>query len=417
MLLRMSKIAAIGFFLVAAMDLSKVAEQVAYAQTTRFLSHGPEAKAAAGAGSTIASGPLAAFYNPSALMSVKRVETYSELAVMDLQYTYKTPGFDSVKLRVTTPIATLGAASRIGKRFVFGLMMLPIPGGASKLTVKNIPSRQLSTEPGLIDVSTSNGKAFGYQLATGFAYSIVPEFEVGGAFNHSRGEVDLMIADSASGSEVLAVNSMSTTASYSLGVRARLFKSLQLGVTYKSPAKSSVRGQFKNEGGAKFSNNPISGDEANASFQATVGAFIPFVEVNHFRASKGKGSISPLTPQDGIAAEIYDITSFVVGTQLKVVRGQRIVAAAGWYPTSIGAGATANLDDGSVEMHGIQFGDIDAISRKVFSGGYLANFNSLTTGISALYSEGSREVSESSRGYGHYSLKILTLSSSLKWRF
>lgn|GEM_PF-3295645 len=387
----------------------------AAAQSNRFLTPGAEVKSAAGAGS-VAAGPLAAAYNPAGLATVKGAETYSELSLLSVRYSFKTEGFDAAKVNLVTPVAVIGAATKVGNRFAMGFTLLPIPKGASKLTIEKIPSRSMSSEPALIDVTTENDGGFGYQAAIGASLTLFPGWDLGFAYLPTRTESSLTISDSTTRSEILGIRSSTSYTAWSAGLRGRVFNLAQFSLMYRSPVLASVDGRFTNEGGEKFSRHATIGNEISGAVELMNPHFKPFMEMAHMRHSTNTGNLNPMAPSQDINNDSYDVTSFVAGARFKFNRRHGFTVAAGWYPTSTGSGTMANADEGIDETAGIQFGDIDSISRKVASGGYHFESKNAFLQFSGAWHDGQREVADYSRGAGRYELRIVTLSSSIRWR-
>jgi long-subunit fatty acid transport protein len=201
-----------------------------------------EGQAAGGLGIVTTTGASSLSYNPAALGNAKKTEAAVETGYLNVKYTYTFPEYDPVEVKVSSPYLNSGISIPLNNNFTIGGSLFPIPGGGPALVVKKIPSRQLSQEPGLIDVMTRNTSALDYTIASGLSFTNRSWFSIGISYIRSKAENETIVSDSESESEIFTLETKSLSETGLFGLKIKATENINLGLTYQSKTKTAVSG-------------------------------------------------------------------------------------------------------------------------------------------------------------------------------
>lgn len=373
---------------------------------------GADAQATGGLGIVTSTGVNALHYNPAMLGTAKQPTASLDVGYLNLNYEYTYPGFDSVQVKICTPFVFTGFSLPVNQWLTVGSSLFPIPGGGSELEIAKIPSRQLSQEPGFIDVSTSNTSPLDYTTATGLSLSNRRWFSLGLSYIRSKAETETIVTDSLSGDEIFALKTKVISQKGLLGLKLKPTDFLHIGLTYQTLTLTNLNGAFLNEGGESFKAKAHKGRHFGIGAKVKIKAFEGWFEGLRRQHSENTGSVSPFTVSRPVTDESYDAQSFTTGLGLKFNKKQMLTGAFGWHPTTVGSGYMAEDANSVDEVPGIQFGDMDAISRTMLGLGYRHVLSGWLLKTSLSYQYGFREVESGSRAAGTYKLDVFSLTSA-----
>lgn len=381
-----------------------------------LLMHGSDAQATGGLGIVTSSGATSLLYNPAAVSNANSAEAFGELGFLSVKYSYTYPNYDSAVIKVNTPFIFTGATIPVTDWLSIGGTLFPVPGGGPGLTLKNIPTRQLSQDPALIDVLTENTSPLDYETAFGFAVTNRSWLSFGVSYLLQKQESRTTVNDSESGSEIFSMNTKIVSETGIFGLKVRPMEALRLGLTYQTLTKMTMNGNFLNDGGESFSGKAHKGRQIGAGAQVIIGAATGWGEILHRHHSENNGNLSPFAVGNPVTPESFAANSFAMGLGLKISPTKMITAGFGWHPTTAGSGYMSDDPLSDEEIPGIQFGDLDAISRKVLGAGYRQAVNGWLIKSSFSFQTGLREVDDIARGQGTYGLDVFTLTGSIGMR-
>jgi hypothetical protein len=378
-----------------------------------LLGTGAEAKAHAGAGVLASRNAAANYYNPANLgVSALHLDPYLSVEVINLSYTYGHPDYDPITLIRTTPVPFFGFTYRVIPDLTLGFSLLPLPGGSTSQKVLGLPTRALGEEPIIVDAETK-GEGMGYRASMGGAYKITPSFVVGLSLLTAASKSILIADDADSGTTMIEESTSTSSIAAILGLRAGLFDNkLIAGFTIRPPSNATTKGEavFPTLDGVTVDKSgkdkgPL-GVGLAAEYKITP-RIVPFLEFNYegWGALRSQGGYAGITPA---TYDYFNTTDVVAGMEYRFNQHQ-ISGAFGQYQSHLGDGIMADEADDGEELIGMEFQSIDAMPYKLLGAGYKFAFKSgyAQTGFS--YLTGSREVWENARGYGNYTLKIISL--------
>lgn len=387
------------------------------AEAMELLMHGADAQSSGGLGITTSSGPSSLLYNPAGLGKSSAPRVLAETGFLSLNYSYTYPEFDPANISVNTPFLLLGTTWSPVSWLTLGAVLFPIPATGKPLQITNVPSRQLSSSPSLIDVETKNLGPLDYTASTGLSLFNSRFLSLGVSWTQKKSEVMTAVSDSETGSEIFAFESRTIADTGLLGLNIRPFRKLQISLTYQTLTRITADGTFLNENGESFSRRAHTGREFGGGLKAKFSPVTIWAEGLYRQHSEGTGNLSPFATTGTVSnePEYFDALSFAGGLEWGLGGGRSICGGYGWHPSTTGAGLMA--EDPAEEIPGFQFGDMDAISRHVAGAGYQSKSKTMTLKFAGSYQTGYRFVSLESREAGEYRLNVYTLTGSVSTSF
>ncbi len=382
---------------------------------TDFLLHGAANKATAGARATQLQGIEAVAGNPANIGMSSSHTLYGELSWLSLDYTFSYPKQEPARVQLNTPVLFLGSRHPLTRDLSVAWSILPIPGGGSELKVDRLPSRALTEDPGLMNISTASSGILSYKLALGVAWRASPTLSFGASVLNNLAESSLVIADHESGTDLIELESTTTTIGGLLGATYQPFRPLRLGASWRSPLLHTLRGKALNAGGSSFRGAGRQGGAAALGATLQWKPAYIFAEVHHDDRDRDSGNSDVMMVLSKGELARHDTLSYVAGLGAQW-KSHRIVASYAWYPTAIGDGIMATRDRERKEFIGAAFGDMNAISRNQYGLGYRWQRKHYTLDSAVASANGERNVPEWSRGYGIYQLQTYSASMALTWR-
>jgi hypothetical protein len=390
---------------------------------------GTQPKAGAGAGQTLSRGSTALFYNPANLIYGKFIEPFIDVGYAMVNYRFLHPDvqFDEVVIPVATPFGSAGVSIRPVPGFSVGAAILPLGLG----DVQRVEKVPLEIVPGTTQLTNVENSQTAYKIAAGAAGRFAGIFSFGGGVIRTRDVRALRVYDAKAGTDAnpfLDAQYAATTYQFSGGVRAELFdRAFVIAASYRSGVTLEYQGDILHPA----SNNQFVVYEGRGylpqvfggGLEARFGNFGGFVDITYETHSAGRLVVRRGLPTDPLEVDLIDTFNFVVGGKLWLFESKhQLIAAGGYYPAYVGDGQspTGNNADpftnGSIA--GVEFGDLEAITRTVFSGGYRAKI----TGHGyfqggASYATGSRAVPNGFPGQGDYAVSVILVNAGLAFGF
>lgn len=390
----------------------------AVAQGYRFLTPGADVTSAAGAGGTISSGVTSMLYNPAGLKltSKQRFATYGELSFMYLRYAYTYPDLDPTILTVATPLGYGGFSFRPFARssLTLGFFGVPIPAKYKTATIKSAPIR-MTEQPMIMDIDMKTGQTWGYTAAAAAALAPSKYFSLGLTVLRDQSSAHLALSAPDSDEVGMEVETQTVKDTLIAGIRFNI-QPFVVGLAAKKLLDAKIATELTASGEMDSNVSATDGLSYNFAAEMMLGPVTPFLDVTlEEHITDWEGSRIPNLTTTQSESECYSTQSFAGGTKYKVNKRNRLIAAAGWYPTFLGNGLMAKYSVDKTELTGVSFGKLDGISRKVFSGGYQYTNDSVRFDACVSYHTGSRDVPETSQGYGHYFLQIFVVTGGLTY--
>jgi len=338
---------------------------------------------------------------------------------------------------MSAPPVTLGASIRLIPAFTFGLALVPLGTGAVT-KIENVPIKlPLGNNSDYVALNISRGSTM-YKLGIGAAYRISHSFTVGGGLLRTSEASALVITDPKN-EETPIVDAQYNGAFHQFVVGARseiVGRKFVLAGSYRTGTAMAYGGDIALNGGEYV---PYTGvgympSVLGLGVEGRFGRFGVFADYTREFWSSARAVVK--MGVDGEAGETdYIDTNNVVGGARIWFRKHSITGAFGYLSPNVGLGtedpnAAASgearpgrqLQDGATEetvaVNGMSFGNMDGLTRTVFSGGYryrLTERGYVQAGI--YYLTGTSTVPEGYSGEGFYSLRVILASAGVAYGF
>lgn len=406
---------------------------------------GIDAKLAAGAGQTVSRGPASLFYNPANLIYSRFLDTYIDVSFAMVTYNYQhadSERYGATTVKVNAPPVTAGLTFRPIPALAVGFAILPLGIGAAQ-EIAHVP---LQLQGDAYQLMNLEQKQTAYKLAAGIAFRPMLPIVAGISIIRDSDKTELLgyrvdedSLEQSDESPFLDAVYATTYMQIVGGVRAELLsRKLVLGLSYKTAATKEYKGDFLIDIDPSVDYLPYDGKgyaPAVLGFgvETRLGPLAVFFDYTREMWRAGR-----TIAKRGFASQVdeldfVDSNNFAGGLKYWLARNHMLMAAAGMYGANIGDGTLRETDDdlalkaaatrlqSSDEepfIGGVRFGDLEAISRLVFAGGYryrLAGNGYFKCGLS--YQSGSRTVPEGADGEGQYTLSVLMGSVGLAYGF
>ena len=413
-------------------------------QAAEIVPPGIHAKNDAGAGQAGSRGPSAVFYNPANMIYTRKFEPYADIAFLNLSYSYvhTDEKFTPAVIEVNAPPVTLGASVRLIPSLTFGIAFVPL-GTGTATKIENVPIKlPLGNNSDYVALNITRGTT-AYKLGAGAAFRVGYPFTIGLGFLRTSEASTLIITDPKS-EEVPIVDSQFSGAfhQYVFGARSEIMdRKIVLAGSYRTSVAMVYKGDISLNGAEFEAYSGVGYLPAvlGLGLEARFGNFGVFGDYTREFWSKGR-----LITKMGVAGEAaetdYLDTNNIVGGGRFWFGKSSVSAAFGYMTPNVGLGTedpnavssgeaspanpspTVNLQDETeetpVNINGMSFGNMDGLTRMVFSGGYryhLAGHGYFQGGL--YYLSGSRVVPEGFSGQGTYSLRIILASAGVAYGF
>ena len=387
---------------------------IAQAFDYELMTFGAESKSHSGATVMPTLGAPATLYNPANLSLAKRIEPYIESSVLSLKYRFKHPDFSATKLDLNLPIISFGIAGKASSKLSYGVFTLVAPADVQHVSVKKLPTRQLSEDPALVDLSIGGGTSTSYLIGTGFSYKL-GRISLGISLVTSKIYGNTKLVDYETGSNVMDIDHNVGQMSGIVGLRWEASNWLALGGTYQAAHSPKYYVNSNNDGGSSATFAGKKGQQIKVGLSVQKREYRLNTEVHYKQHSKTSGDVfSFLSP--GASTQNHDTISYVTGFSRRSP-WLTLGVCYGRFQTYVSDGVMASRSEMGNEVRGNSFGNLDGISREVHSlyGQFNSNLGLHILGLS--YTKGTRSMPEDSRGYGVYSLDVLSINFGSRFSF
>lgn len=388
---------------------------------------GIHAKNGAGAGQTISRGSTALLQNPANLIYSRAREPYLDVGLGTIDYSYqRNDTVDPVIVREQTPPVTVGFSMRPMPKWAFGAVYNPTAIQRQK-SAAGVPMI-VGDNVNLFDIESEETSSI---IAAGTAYRFNQFVMIGFTAHRLSEQVAITAVDQAGATNDAAIDALygGGFMRYGLGLRSEVLgRRLVLAGTILTPVVKDYSGDVyvAATGSRSYDNFDGVGYEPG---KVSLGAEMRFGSVAWFADGSfenwaaGRNVARIGFPADPAGVDYRNTFSVAAGMKLWVAGAHMVTAAAGYYPGNKGfgrkLGEPALQADGSLgDPLGMAYGDMQAISRRVFGAGYrlrLARHGYVKTGLA--YQKGERSVPAEYFGAGDYELEVVQGSLAVAYGF
>jgi len=387
---------------------------IAQAFDYELMTFGAESKSHSGATVMPTLGAPAALYNPANLSLAKRIEPYIESSGLLLKYKFKHPDFSATKLDLNLPIVSFGIDGKASRKLSYGVFTLVAPADVQHVSVKKLPTRQLSEDPALVDLSIGGGKSTSYLIGTGLSYKL-GRVSLGISLVTSKIYGDTKLVDHETGTNVMDIDHNVGQMFGIVGFRWEALHWLALGGTYQAAYSPKFYVKSNNEGGTSSTFSGKKGQQIKVGLCVQKREYRLNTEIHYKQHSKTSGDVFSFLSPDA-STQNHDTISYVTGFDRRSPL-LTLGFSYGRFQTYVSDGVMASRSEIGNEVRGNSFGNLDGISRQVHS--LYGQFNS-KLGLHVLglsYTKGTRSMPEDSRGYGVYSLEVFSINLGSRFTF
>lgn len=402
----------------------------AAADAGEFAAFGVQPKISAGAGQTVSRGPTALFYNPANLIFAKFLEPDFDIGFAKVTYTYQHTDTETYAPAVQDsmrPLVTAGLGFRPLPSFALGVALCPLANDAAT----KVSGVAFEVTPGTYKAMEVARKDTTLIAAGGAAFRIVDALTLGAGVNYQSDKNAVLVQEDGADPYIDALYAGSSM-QFLLGVRSELFERyLVFALSYKSAVTEKYRGNilinkdpstsdYETYGGVGYKPAVI-----GFGAEARLGSFALFVDVTHAAWSSGKSIYKRGYGQDPGSVEFVDTNDFAGGLKFWPAPTHMLEIAFGMLSANVGNGSEITATSGGTttvadeeRVGGVEYGQLEAIGRMVFAGGY--RYKITGNGYFAFgghYETGSRTVPEGYSGEGTYQLKVLLATAGLAYGF
>ncbi|MCX6117416.1 MAG: hypothetical protein NT027_07740 [Proteobacteria bacterium] len=341
------------------------------------------------------------------------IEGYGDFSLLSVSYTYKRSGFDPTTINVTAPPVSMGVAWRPQDKFALGIFFVPRPSSKGQ-EVSKLPYEQQGSEPTTVNAVQQSSSVI---TAVGFAFKPNKSFSLGLSIIETAedGGFSAIPSDEDGGTPLIQMSSKGSFFQFLIGGRFAVNPLTTLGVSFKTSVVKNYTGEVSLAGGTP---EPATKQGyAPSVFALGAERMMNFGQIfgEYRREGWGAGaSVTKSGTPGGAESKAYKDTNIIIlGGRYKFKNGNYASGSLGFYPSNVGFGsgidASGNSNDGDL-VSGVEFGDFDALDRRILAGSYRHRFSEsyLVGGFN--YQTGSRKVPSGYKGPGEYSMSIFTLA-------
>lgn len=410
---------------------------------------GSQPKVSSGAGQTTSRGPSAIFYNPANLIMTKFIEPSLDLSFASITYTYRhtnTEEFpDPAVVKVNTPLVTAGIAFRPIKQLSIGVAFLPTGNGAVQL-IPNVPQEIVPKSNSYQLVSVEN-KQTSSKTAAGLAFRPIFPLSIGLGVIRSQELIATKVYLEDEEEPIVDALYGGAFMQFAVGIRSEIIdRAFVLTTSYRTAVTKKYKGdiartppgsdpgEFEVFEGVGYAPATI-----GLGIETRIGSFGLFGEFLMEQWSAGRTVIKRgLGLAEPPEKDLKNTNNFAGGIKFWLAPKHMIELSAGLYAANVGDGLRVEAEEDEKpsdellrlttqeeeenplagDIAGIGFGDLEAIPRMVFGGGYRAKLQgSGYLQLGAHYQKGSRQVPEGFDGEGSYDLTVLLGTLGLAYGF
>ena len=393
------------------------------ARSQSFLYSGIQSISDAGAGQTVSRGASAACTNPANLSLNQGVESYGDMSVVSVSYTYAHTNYDPVEIKQVAPPVNVGTAIQLGKNWSAGAIVAPRTApGAKPLEIESVPMfagsgyalYNLEVEQGGLDAAVGIGGrplqslplSVGLSAVYGQETHSLKAFSVGGDATYPS------VDSRYQGSSTQGL----------IGARIDFTPiGLSLGGSYKSAAtrkyKGDIASALSNNTYVAFDGAAYEPAVAAVGLEGKAASFGWFTEFRRQMYGAGRDVASSGLPYSSKQRDYVDTNNYVLGGRWWANDFRVISLAVAKYGSNTGTGnplphgTAVTASDGIPEASGVEFGDFDNIPRQVVAGGLRTKVTANDYWmLGANWQRGIRVVPEGYKGEGWYQLNVISFA-------
>ena len=417
------------------------------ARASDIIPPGIHAKAGAGGGQTLSRGPAAIFINPANLIFAKHIEPSIDVSVAKLTYSYahtdkeKYPAM--VSFTSVAPSVTAGAGIRLIPNFAFGFAVSPTNIGAGKV-VKGVPlylpgvntSRR---NDGLVDLSIAES---GIRIAGGLALKLADPFIVGAGViltNETLRQFQVAYADE---EPYFDLKNKGSSTQFIGGIRSELLdRRLAMALSVKTAVQKKYKGDYFYDTSDKPDSNieflPSESIEylpmtIGFGLESKMGPFGVFLDFTREQWSNGRKIVRFGISDDPLVVDLIDTNNISTGIKLWPAESHMLMGSVGIHGANRGNGTEISpptsppqlrnltMDEAPSDdaIGGMSFGDLQAIRRMIFAGGYRLRLSGHGyIELAAQMQTGKRTIPEGFPQQGDHTLQVFMGSAGLSFGF
>lgn len=386
-----------------------------YAQS--FLFPGAQSSFESGLSQTNTHGAAAVATNPANTIITKRIEAYGDISLLNVSYTYLRPSYAPATIAVTAPPVSFGASYKPKSNMAFGFFMSPRPSFSSQ-KLKSVP---LTIGGSVVPVDIDQ-KSSTFYSALGAGFKVNKNTSIGISILEAAEDSQIIVRQEGTSDDADALFGMRNRGSFMqflFGFRSVFKQKTTVAASWKTSVSKSYKGT-----------QIVKGDEDNnirkKDFAPTIislggeyrfGAPAVFSELRLETWAAGQSSYSSGLPGGASATALNNVLILVAGGRLKLDGSQSGSASFGLYPHNTGLGSpSAELDAGTGKS-GVQFGNFDALDRKMFSAAYRKSGKKRDFTAGFNYITGSRVVPSIYPNAGRFTLSVFTIGAGGSFYF
>jgi len=374
---------------------------------------GVESKSVGMESSLRSQGAPAVLYNPANLYLTDQksaADPYIELGMINVNYFYEHPQFDPVSVKVTTPTATIGYTHHFGERLNVGVVIFPSQSGETE--VPGLP-KQLGGSVQAIHVANDKNVT---DIGIGMSTQPVKGISLGVSVVRTIEKHKLVASALDSETTLLEMEYSNNFDRVVLGSRFVPSEFVQVSLSMRPEQIKKYKGSQTHLG--LTADPKVVNYEPQAvsiGFGGWVGPVEWGLEANHLRWAKGssvvKDGVNVFAPE----ADLHDVIHTSASVGLGFSKTSRVRISYADLPSPWGKGHSSEIAE--EQLHGADYGTLNAIDRKVIATGGEFSFADYDVDLSAYYSTGERKVDAEGANEGFYSLNIFSVSGSVRTEF
>jgi hypothetical protein len=363
---------------------------------------GTEARAHGGGGLVPSHGAPALFHNPAQLAVKNSSEFYTELSYISVNYGFTYPGQSTYNYQTSGLIPFAGYTGQASPALSWSLVLMPIPPSVTRITLRDILTRETGDEPVPVNVKRSSGQEFGFMGAVGVSYRWLENFSSGLSlsFDRQTSEERIEYGDGQLLRES-RVRELDTELRLGLSYQA-LQKRLLLSLAVVPWRQKSEKGTLKQLAFPDFETANID-DKGQGPMEYGFGlgwdqgAWALTAETVY-------SNWESLGQNRGLVVDYRDTWDRSLAFSYRLDSERSATIGYGFAPSYLGDGVMKTRTANYVEVRGFSYGDVDALPRTLLSLAY--RFPLLQQRILAylLNQRAERVVGEAAKAYGKHQL-------------
>lgn len=366
--------------------------------------------------------------NPANLSDSEKTASYGDVSIVSLQYVYAHTNYDPVYLRTVAPPVNFGLNLRAMDGLNFGLLISPRSApGAKPMRIKGVPT-YTGAGYALFDLDVRQS---GFQGGFGLGYKDSGSpWALGLAVIYGEDGQEITAYASESDKSVPGMDMLYSGRSYQALVGLRYLSDRStLGFTYKSASIRHYDGDiasavtdniYEHYRGVSYQPAQIA-----LAFERRQSDVTFSTQITEDFWSKGRRIANRGLPYASPETDFKDSFGVALAAKYHQSDDTTWTASSAHYTANTGDGTPIDLgstalDDSAIPAQtGMEFGQMEAISRSVFGLGIARRRldNSGYWMFSGNYQTGTRTIPVGHKGEGWYHIDVFTLAAGMSLKF